>query len=111
MKTKSENENMIFKDKETKIIKELRFVRYQNLLLIRNNVERVFGIIKKKREMQSVIKSIPTDVLKSKTAELLDETCINLKHKIEADLPIDQDDIDFAYKTKRLKTPNNTTLN
>jgi len=108
---KRENENTILREKDTQIIKELRFVRYQNLLLIRNNVERVFGMIKKKREIKSVLKSIPTDVLKSKTAELLDDTCLKLKHKIEADLPIDQDDIDFAYKTKRLKTPKNTILN
>ncbi len=92
-------------NKDVKKVKELRLTRFYNLTMIRTNMDEAFERIKRKKQLATVIHEVPQSKLKMKTLEILEKTCEDLKRKIELDLPIDQDDVDFAVKLDHIDTP------
>ena len=95
----------LFEPEEAKKIKELRLARLCNLSRIRADMELTVYRIQKKKQLEELGQRVSATTLRSKILEILDLSYRDLKDKIEKDLPIDQEDLDFAVKLKQIKSP------
>jgi hypothetical protein len=94
---KSNYENLL----SDNVIEELKVIRTQrlnNLQQIINQMDYICQNLKRKKSMQDIVKSTPESIIKRKSKEILIQTMMKLNEKVERNLPIDDEDVDFALK-------------